>query len=64
MGEDDKLNKNELEELIKEILSGAFCASDHEGCNKDEIRLCLHHLDGANDENFKCERITKLKLKY
>lgn len=50
-GENELLDKKTTDKLIKEILKAGFFASDNEDCNKDEIKLCLHHLDGEDGED-------------
>lgn len=49
-GEDYVLDKEETDTLIQNLLNGYFHGTDKEECKHDEVRICLHSVDDANDE--------------
>lgn len=52
-GEDDVCNSSEVDEFIKDLLDIGFHCTDDENCDRDknEVRVCLHRLEGADDED-------------
>jgi hypothetical protein len=52
-GENDICNPKQVDKFIQDLLNIGFHCSDDEKCDKskNEFRVCLHHLEGANDED-------------
>lgn len=51
-GEDIVCSQQEVDSFIRDLLKVGFYATDDEDCSEpNEIRICLHHLEGKKDKD-------------